>query len=433
MEPNTVGARLTIMGTSWTVSVGEMLGRLTSMEPASAAADAAEISRIVGEAKSIADRLTQAFAGGEWTGAAELTGVAADSSTQAASALAGQVSSVASKLSGGHGSLSTAAGVLTSAVAMTPQVTALLATPINDASLAMSGVLQSAVATQLTGIYNSPMASSAHALTTVGATHAATMRGGATAGTDGGVVPTNGAPQNEPAPGVPGDTPGSGGVPTRAPGPETPGAGPNGPAGPSAGPGGGDAPPTSAPKSSPPAGPDLSGPPVASPQVPPSPMPVGVPRTVSPGTSPMPVGAVPGPVRPMVPGLAPLGRPVGPLSPVSDVRVSAGPKGVAGTGGLQGAGNGSGTGTGANPAASRQGAGPYAPTSRRNDDERSHRPADYLRSVTEGILVLGPQPLVGPPVIGGLESSDVIASPSDLVDDPDSDDPDDDQELDLTL
>ncbi|KJR01220.1 hypothetical protein UG54_19435, partial [Gordonia sihwensis] len=64
----------------------------------------------------------------------------------------------------------------------------------------------------------------------------------------------------------------------------------------------------------------------------------------------------------------------------------------------------------------------------RSEDEHGHRPADYLRSATEGILVLGPQPLVGPAVIGDLE--DGVPEPGADVQPPRDDD---DQELDLTL
>ncbi|MGB3698712.1 MAG: hypothetical protein WBA05_14890, partial [Gordonia sp. (in: high G+C Gram-positive bacteria)] len=131
------------------------------MDSAAAAADAAEINRIIAAARAVAARLSAAFAPGE------LVGAAADGAAQAGARLAEQVSAAADGLVGGQSSLTGAAGILAATVAYRPRVLAM--TIVLPRSAAAGAAARAALGAELTGAYNVPMAGSARGLTAVAA------------------------------------------------------------------------------------------------------------------------------------------------------------------------------------------------------------------------------------------------------------------------
>lgn len=435
MEPNADCVRLTTMGTSWIVGIGELMARLNSMEPGAAAADAAEISRIVDEATAIGDKLKAAFADGAWVGAGDVTGVAADASRESAHALAAQVGSVADRLRTGHQSLTTASGVLTAAVAYMPRLMALqLLAPSSEGIRQGVGM---GVGLELEKVYNPPMSSTANTLMTSGAGPQTFGGGLSGVGADAtGAVPNSGGPAG-PVAEMPTDGLGSG---DGAAGPAGLGNADHGLSGPAGGPSGpGNGSQAESPSAGPtpnlgPGGPSNPGP--AGPGGPTGPPATSSPSGIAPVVNPRMPGALAVNRPTPVPASSLLGRPV---APVAEVRTGSTSTGAGGTPSATNPANAT-PGAGANQAGSRASSGPYGPTSRRSDDQRVHRPADYLRSTTEGILVLGPQPFVGPPVISAIGVREADIRDDDGADhdnfddlDADRDDDDDDQELDLTL
>ena len=410
------------------VETAEILSRIDSMDPAAAGADKAEIGRIAAAAKSAASRLAAAFGDGT------LEGVAARASTASSVDLSRQIDATSSILDMAQGWLSGAGSTLGSTVAFRPRIAAVeaMGEPGNSAVAAA----RTALASQLTGVFNAPMARSAGEvsgtsmnLESGAARQGAGAAGLSTDGADAGSGPVGGVPQSD----------GSGDVPpATAPQTQTP-TGPTDP---------GSRPAGETPTSSPPPG---AGPPTgASPG--PSASPVGSdPRSGGPAASapvgvPLAAGPVSGVARPVAgisrvsgPGSA-IGRPMGPLT------AGAGSPGLSTTTpGTASSGTASSATSSAAPASTsanasstaRPGQAPYGagPTARRTDDQRAHRPADYLRSTTEGMLVLGPQPVVGPAVIGHVVVQAEVIEAVDEADPRHSDtaESEDDQELDLTL
>ncbi|EGD55650.1 hypothetical protein [Gordonia neofelifaecis] len=414
------------MSTSWTVSADEILARLDSMDPAAAHADAAEIRRIVDAARAVGERLAAAF------GTGVLVGAAADGGTRAGTQVARQVTTTAERLAGGSASLASASGILASAVAYRPRIAAIGvlaaargATPDGGALAALLGA-----GGQLAAVYNAPMDASASGLSASASDPGASPQTGSTldvagdsrndvarsgpttvAGDvrrpDSDAIPQPGtvSPQSAPGDGPPTAAPGStiAGSPSSDPA-DTPRPG-------AAPPGGGSG--TDGPRSGP--VPSTASGPLA--QV----MPVSMPPPVR---GPLPGAPIPVPTAgsPRMPITAP--RAGGPLSVPSAAAAAPNP-GVSATGASS---------TAASTGGSRSGSGPYgSPAARRHDtEERGHRPSEYLRSEGEGILVLGPQPLVAPAVIGELPRSvrNAEEPPSAELGGPAADV---EQELDLTL
>lgn len=401
------------------VEAAEMLSRLDSMEPAAAAADAAEIRRIVSAAEAVAKRLSTVFAPDE------LAGFSARAAEASGRDLARQIGDAALRLTHGESSLGDASTVLSATVAFRPQIVALEA--LRTASSAARLAARTALNGQLTTVYNGPM--SAHATAVSPATSEFRHRGAGTSaadsgaagapapgvqpdsptwqprtsGDDGSSPPAGPAPTVREQPVAPGSPRGDGPSPLSSPSPT---GGPSGPGGPSPNT------PGSAPNA--PSGPTPVG----------TPMPVGVaPSTAG---SPRTVGAsVPGTARTGTPGTGQVTS-VRPTAPTSTATSTAGASATTAGAQQSGAGN-----PGARSTQMPYGAGP---TARRSDDD-GHRPADYLRSAAEGLLVLGPQPIVGPAVIGRLSTpepgTDADAEEGSALGGDSGDE--DDQELDLTL
>lgn len=412
------------------VETAEMLSRLDSMEPAAAAADAAEIKRIMLAAQQVAVRLAAAFAPDV------LTGVSAAAANDSGADLARQVESVASGLGLGYTSLSGAAATLGATVAFRPQIAALDA--LRTAPPGVLTAARTALGGQLTGAYNAPMAATAVAATPVVADFSAGGAPAVTAGPhpvqqtttvagDTGWQPGS-ADAGGPLPVDPG-APAAGERPVAPSGPTGPAStaepGSSGPAS-AAGPTGPSAPSPTGPGG--PSNPSSTGGPAA------PPVPAGMPPATAPSLRatgvPIPEVVRPGAVRAgtVNPGRVPGLRPSTPTTTTAPTTSTSG-------------GPASTTATGSSPTQSTPGSRaaqpPYgaAPTARRSSDEAGHRPADYLRSTAEGLLVLGPAPLVGPPVIGRLAGvePDIAPMGDDAPDDDVHDDEDDDQVLDPTL
>ena len=409
------------MGTVW-ADIAEALARIDTMDSAAAAADAAEIRRIVDAANAVSRRLMAAFApfGG-------LEGQAAAGSTAAGTALAESIASASEPLMVGVDALDGAAAVLESSVARRGRIAELAATRTSHPALAsaVTTVLHSMMA----GTYNLPMSSngdglhvarsdplSASAAVGSGAPDESAPAGGAlTSGTTADGVTGAG----HPLAGVPtvADTAlGSGPVPSASPGPDRPdrrgaagvqtGGGVEGGVG-----GGGGAPPPGAPGAPPSPGPTTA--PVAT--VPLAGVPVGA------GMSPLAssVGRVPGlpAPGPFSRGAPPTGvQPAGaPPGTPHGVQVRTSPAAAVPAG------------LGAQPAARGATGAPMVPmgAARRGDDDQTHPVADYLRTTREGELLLGAQPLVGPAVLA--------PPPLDSVPSEESGKPVADDDLDLTV
>lgn len=406
------------------VETAEILSRIDSMDPAAAGADRAEIARIAAAAKSAAERLAAAFGDGA------LEGVAARASATSSADLSRQIDATSAALDMAQGWLSGAGTTLGSTVAFRPRIAAVAA--LGEPGSAAVEAARTALAGQLTGVYNAPMARSASdvsaASISAGAGSATQSTGGAGLSNDGvgtdlrgapDVVQSDGPADVAPATAPLAQTPDRGGRPEV----ETPSSGPQSGAPQSGASPSGAPPSTGAPSGSPPTSPGSdprSGGPAAT-------APVGVPLAAAP---------VPGVARPAVStprftgsGLM-AGRPPGPAAAGTGSGSAGSSSGASSTGTTSAPGS-----TSANSStAARSAQVPYGagPTARRTEDDRVHRPADYLRSTTEGMLVLGPQPVVGPAVIG-----QTVVAPEDAGAgaelDRDSPGTDDDQELDLTL
>ncbi|ALG84528.1 hypothetical protein [Gordonia phthalatica] len=417
------------MSTSWMVDTNVMLSRLDSMEPAAAAADAAEIGRIIEKAQAVADRLRFAFAPGS-----DLSGVSARAAETAGKSVAEEVESVGNRLQVGQTSLTRSGNALAATVAYRPRIAALdaLKNAPPSAQLAARTVLSG----ELTGAYNSRMAASAAAVVpeTLGGsvtdTAGRSVDGAGPQTTTASSSPVDDAAGWQPAPAgddgavVPvGDGSPVGEQPGAAPSTETPSSpGPNAPdslrSTPIEPPSG----PSPSPASTtPPTSPDTA---------------VGSPAPIAPASMTAPVRAPVGTTVPRtVPGSVPLAvRPgttppgqlhgVRPGAPMAPTATAPGSVGTPATG-AQASPPGN---PGARPSQTPYGPGPVA---RRSSEESGHRPADYLRSTTEGLLVLGPQPIVGPPVIGQVQAVEPAGGEED--DGPLDPLDDEDQELDLTL
>ena len=422
------------------VDTAVMLSRLDSMEPAAAAADAAEIGRIISQAEAVAERLRAAFASDA------LVGAAADAARAAGGSVADEIASVGNRLQVGRMSLEKSGAALEATVAYRPRIAALEA--LKNAPDSVRLAARTVLSGELTGAYNGRMAETAAAVVPdfVGGSVVTSRNGSAdavgsqspasapTAGSDAS-PDLPGSAWDEAAVSPPGDAAATGdGLTGSVPTEGTPQTGPD--AADSAGPA------PSAPTSSPalsPAGTSTS---------PPS-APPGATTGGPAGPTPIPVGAPVGAPAPgiagqrVTPGSVPASGRAGGLSTGQPQSLRpTGPSPTSGlpAGGTQSAGAGTAQPTtpgGTGGTGPRSGQMPYGPgpVARRSADETGHRPADYLRSTTEGLLLLGPQPIVGPPVIGQLAGPQAPVEgrceevAGDLVDLDD----DADQELDPTL
>ncbi|WP_156890334.1 hypothetical protein [Gordonia shandongensis] len=394
------------MGTSWMVDVTEILARLDSMDSAAAQADAAEIGRIIADARRIAERLRAAF-----TPIVGEAGRSAAESSRAGTLLGRDLDAALDGLTTGHDALASASGHLAAASALRPRVAAIPdLPPVTPAAALIVESLRTAIASELTAGYNVPMAGAADGLA---AAPAVTLSNG---------VPNAAALRADPAAGVAGHARDLPDVSA------TPGPTPGGAVGtdPASG-------PASAP-TAPAATPDPAGQAVRSPSV------AGTPESGAPASS-GPGGGGPAPAPsavPVVPATGMRGRPVSatarPAASTSPVARSGGlvdrlaalrrqvPPGASTTQAPPADATESVT---RRPAARPSGAGagtPYGPAGTRGapgagDDRSRRRPAAYLSSADEGVLVLGPQPWVVPAVIGAVEDDDGVDGDGDVADD----------------
>ena len=358
------------------------LARIDTMSSASAASDAAELARIVSAVESVAAGLRAAFAPAEG-----LLGVATESASDAGQSLAERISASVTDLEPAASVLSDVSGVLAASEGVRGRIAALA--PIMNIP-GLRGSVVGAVHSLMVGTYNEPMTvSRAMEIRPAGApevSSSATATLGmaiVAAGVDpvalrpagpdqsyppgpAGVIVNGGGPRGGPSPamspqGAPSNkTP----APTRTPA-VPPGAAPPDPAVTRAGPPGGPGPAAPAARVAP-----------------------GVTSTLRPSA------AVPGTAVPLRVLLAPTpAPPVGTVSsPGSPVARVVPPPGA--TPQVQpGPVNGSQSRTG--PGGSQ----PVAPAATRSRDGQTRRPAEYLRSTSEGELLLGEQQLVTPAVL----------------------------------
>ncbi|WP_353109497.1 hypothetical protein [Gordonia sp. (in: high G+C Gram-positive bacteria)] len=386
------------MGTVWT-DIATTLARIDTMSSASAAADAAELARIVSAVESVAVGLRAAFAP-----AAGLLGVATDGASDAGQSLAARISTSAAELEPAASVLSDVSGVLAASEGVRGRIAAMA--PIMSIP-GLRGSVVGAVNSLMVGTYNEPMTvSRGMEITPAGAPEAATS---ATA--------TLGMPSV-----AAGDQP----VALRPAGPDPSySPGPVGVVADGGGPRGGPAPASSPREATPNAAPT----PTRAPAVPPgtaSPDPTvtrGDPRD-GPGPAP-PAGVAPGVKPTLRPSAVTPGTPV-PLR-VSLPSTPAGPAGTVSSPGspvtrvvpplasTPPTQPGPAAGNQARPAPG--GAQPMGPGATRSRDEQTRRPADYLRSTSEGELLLGDQRLVTPAVLAPPMPPPVDDEP-DSTDDP---------------
>ncbi|WP_132993657.1 hypothetical protein [Gordonia zhaorongruii] len=383
-------------------SIEETLARIDSMDAGAAAADAAELRRIVAAAAAVAGRLSAAFAPTDG-----LSGRSAEGASAAGAALATRIESASQTLSPGSAALDGASAALDGSIASRDRVAALgrLEAEFPELRVAVVGTLNG-----LMGVaYNSPMSASAGSVSAAGGPESGSggRRGSATvwsavAGGPVAGVATSGAGYGtgldgstsaagvpEPV-GLPVEQPvGRSADPVVSPGTSrnvaTDGSGSGGHArfrGGGSGAGGGSGP----------AGPAGGGP---------SRSPVGSahagradPVAISGEAIAPPSGAVLSGMPPTMPMTGFAGG--GPVTPRAGLPGAAMRNSGAGGTGLPSAAA-SPPPTSSRPSAP---AGGYpSGAARRRDDETSRGPADYLRSTREGELLLGAQPLVTPPVL----------------------------------
>ncbi|MFC0315145.1 hypothetical protein ACFQNE_08715 [Gordonia phosphorivorans] len=407
----------------WNIDLAELLARIDSMDPGGAAADAAEITRILKAARAIALRLSLRF--GTLDGLAGIGAVAAD---EAGADLGRRVSEAAERLAPAAATLDAASGDLAATVAARP-------TLLVTAAVGQPAAMQAARANIMGRVYSDPMSPRSDGL---GGATTAPATGGAGGSPQ---VGTLGAPVSPSGTGL-----GTGGVPAgtmpvgvpRTPDPDAGAAvpaGPGGPASPNSGgpvPAGGPAAPTGAPTSPPqpagaplgpaPAGPAPAGPPVRA--------------TGRPVSSPLP----------MVPAGLRLPGGLAPTAPTTTASPGAAGNGAApnGTGTSTAAGPGGATRSGlgapvsSSAGSGRGGLGAGGPVGARGAAEQERRRPGYLLSTMEFERLVGPMPVAGPPVLGDAEPSSpdrpVGDGDADTGGEPGGEDGDgDDQELDPTL
>ncbi|WP_161896122.1 hypothetical protein [Gordonia spumicola] len=361
----------------WT-DIMETLARIDSMDPGAASADAAEIARIAARAQAVADRLRTAFAPG-----GQLAGWAAEGSSDAGQALASRIGIAAGGLAPAAGALGRAAAVLTASHAVRPRI-ASLAPMAHTGDPALVSTLVATINLAMVGTYNHPMAIDVQASSAGdggtnagGPVSAATGSNGAgdltrttadpSTANRAGDTPVGLAPQNTRTPETPkpsatttpaaastttpaavARTPSTGTSPTVTPAGRT-GSGPSGPAAPASR----GTPSTLRPAGIAPVGTSTGRGTLGSTTA----STLGSPRAGSPS---------PSTVRPFT---TPLGA-----SPTVGTTASTAQRGATG-----------GTPVGAGATKSR--------------DEKSRGPSPYLRSRSEGELLLGEQPLVTPAVL----------------------------------
>ena len=380
--------------TDWSVDVAVVLARIDSMDPGGAAADAAEIARIMHAAERIAMTLLSRFDTLDG-----LAGEGAVASDRAGAQLGADVGAAADRLAPAQSALTAAAGDLAASTALRPNLVSNYVagggTPLQAA------VLRAAIAGTMNAVYSDPMSGRADGLPTA---EASGRRAGGPAAVVGGVPVTPAATSHPP-----GTAPVSG--------PDAIQAGPAA---------------VSAPRSPAPRGPTTPREPAPSSGAPPASRPP--PAPAGPSSSPEP-GPGAGPLAPGPAGSSPAGAvPVRPLrsfpaspparglsdvafglaartpastpapsassTPSSTSTATAAGRGVPATGvnaspasaaapGAAPSGR-SGSSSAVPPGAGRSGA--------REDTERK-RP-DHLLSTREFARLIGPLPLAGPPVLG---------------------------------
>ncbi|WOC14510.1 hypothetical protein [Gordonia sp. MP11Mi] len=139
------------MGTVWT-DIESTLARIDSMNAGAAAADAAEIRRIVAAAQAVAARLSAAFASG-----GVLAGASADASTVSGTALATLVDASVTGLQTGASALDDASAALAASIGHRERIARLLGVgTMPQIRIAVESTLQGL----MTGAYNVPMSSS---------------------------------------------------------------------------------------------------------------------------------------------------------------------------------------------------------------------------------------------------------------------------------
>ncbi|MEJ9079274.1 hypothetical protein WKY82_12685 [Gordonia malaquae] len=383
----------------WT-DIATTLARIDTMSSASAAADAAELARIVSAVESVAVGLRAAFAP-----AAGLLGVATDGASDAGQSLAARISTSAAELEPAASVLSDVSGVLAASEGVRGRIAAMA--PIMSIP-GLRGSVVGAVNSLMVGTYNEPMTvSRGMEITPAGAPEAATsatatlgMPSVAAGDQPVALRPAGPDPSYSPSPvGVVADGGGPRGGPAPASSPReaTPNAAPTPTRAPAVPPG------TAPPDPAVTRGDPRDGPGPASPAVSVAP---GVtstlrPSAVTPGT--------PVPLRVSLPSTpaGPAGTVSSPGSPVTRVVPP-----LASTPPTQ---PGPAAGNQARPAPG--GAQPMGLGATRSRDEQTRRPADYLRSTSEGELLLGDQRLVTPAVLAPPMPPPVDDEP-DSTDDP---------------
>lgn len=381
----------------WSVDVPVILARIDSMDPGGAAADAAEITRIMHAAEAIATTLLARFDAVD-----SLAGAGAVASDAAGARLGHDVGAAADRLNPARSALEAAVGDLAASTAVRPQLIASFVA--GGGSALQAAVLRAAIENTMNTVYSDPMSGRADGLTV-----ASTARTGGGSPGAGPTVPLGGPD-------------GSGGVratalaaPTADPG-WSPAPAMSTPTGSSAAaaPSGGSSPAGSSPAapssassgSAPPgSGPPLSAPPGAA-------APAGTapsagdaaPARGRPGGPEVIGGAFTGPATGLAAAAAGRGVPRPPLT-----FTPAAPATSATAGSAPGAAASGSTASGAAaPASAANQSGRAAGTSAvppgtgrsgaREDPER--RRPEYLLSTQECARLIGPLPLAGPPVLG---------------------------------
>lgn len=143
--------------TDWTVDPSLILARVDSMNAGGAAADAAELRRIVEAARAVGERLARAFAVADG-----LEGIGASAAQAAGAQLGAQIVAAAASLEPSQQSLTASVPVLSASRAMRPQLMALWST---GGSPGLRAASRNALATAMNSVYSDPMGGHADGLT----------------------------------------------------------------------------------------------------------------------------------------------------------------------------------------------------------------------------------------------------------------------------
>ncbi|WP_344783004.1 hypothetical protein [Gordonia caeni] len=400
--------------TDWSVDLAVVLARIESMDPGGAAADAAEIGRIMNAAQRIAMTLLSRFDTIDG-----LAGDGAAAADRAGAQLGADVGAVADRLAPAQTALTAAAGDLAASAAVRPH---LVNTYVGGGGTVLqAAVLRAAIAGTMNAVYSDPMSGRTDGLS-VAETPGQRVGGPAAIS---GAAPT--APLAAPAPSPvsgPDPIPITGVAPVATSGAPAPGA------------------PVQAPPARPaPTPPSPTRPPAPAGSSPPSPGP----GPLAPGPAgSAPAGAVParsrGTAAPTAAGVRPAvafgiaGRtPPVPAAPTAtSAAASAGA--AAGRGVPAPATAGPAASATSAPGATQSGrpgasstVPPGAGRSGAREDTERRRP-DYLLSTQECARLIGPLPVAGPAVLGEMPA------PEPAPEGPDSGGgSDDDEDVDFTL